>query len=62
MLKITPVILCGGSGTRLWPASRSQYPKQFMLLSDGSTLFTETLRRTDTLPHRAEPIIVSNEA
>ncbi|MBR3880544.1 MAG: mannose-1-phosphate guanylyltransferase/mannose-6-phosphate isomerase [Mailhella sp.] len=62
MLKITPVILCGGSGTRLWPVSRSQYPKQFMLLSDGSTLFTETLRRTDTLSHRAEPIIVSNEA
>ena len=62
MLKIQPVILCGGSGTRLWPASRTRYPKQFMLLGNGSTLFKETLRRTECLEETRPPIIVSNDA
>lgn len=61
-MKIQPVILCGGSGTRLWPASRTRYPKQFMLLHNGSTLFRETLRRTDGLCDSEEPLIVSNDA
>ncbi len=44
---IYPVILCGGSGTRLWPLSRAQYPKQFIPLIDGSqdSLLAATLRR-----------------
>jgi mannose-1-phosphate guanylyltransferase/mannose-6-phosphate isomerase len=44
---IYPVILCGGSGTRLWPLSRAQYPKQFIPLIDGSedSLLVATLRR-----------------
>ena len=44
---IYPVILCGGSGTRLWPLSRAQYPKQFIPLFDGSddSLLAATLRR-----------------
>ena len=62
MLKIQPVILCGGSGTRLWPASRTRYPKQFMLLGNGSTLFKETLRRTECLEGTRPPVIVSNDA
>lgn len=61
-MNIQPVILCGGSGTRLWPASRTKYPKQFMLLGDGSTLFKETLRRTDALQNTENPIVVSNDA
>jgi len=45
--KVYPVILCGGSGTRLWPLSRAQYPKQFIPLIDGSdeSLLVATLRR-----------------
>lgn len=61
-MNIQPVILCGGSGTRLWPASRTKYPKQFMLLGNGSTLFKETLRRTDSLKGTEDPIVVSNDA
>ena len=61
-MKIQPVILCGGSGTRLWPASRTKYPKQFMLLGNGSNLFKETLCRTDGLRDTEEPIVVSNDA
>ena len=61
-MKIQPVILCGGSGTRLWPASRTKYPKQFMLLGNGSNLFKETLSRTDALTNTEEPIVVSNDA
>lgn len=40
-----PVILCGGTGTRLWPLSRQYYPKQFIDLGDGRTLFGLTLSR-----------------
>lgn len=61
-MKVQPVILCGGSGTRLWPASRTKYPKQFMLLGNGSNLFKETLNRTNALKETEEPIIVSNDA
>lgn len=42
---ITPVILCGGSGTRLWPLSRKSYPKQFANLLDGDTLFQASVKR-----------------
>jgi mannose-1-phosphate guanylyltransferase/mannose-6-phosphate isomerase len=42
---ITPVILCGGSGTRLWPLSRKSYPKQFVPLIDGKSLLVLTLER-----------------
>jgi mannose-1-phosphate guanylyltransferase len=40
MIKISPVILCGGSGTRLWPLSRTGFPKQFLCL-DKKILLTE---------------------
>ena len=42
---ITPVILCGGSGTRLWPLSRKSYPKQFVPLVGEETLFQGSARR-----------------
>ena len=56
---IIPVILCGGSGTRLWPISRKLYPKQFISLVNDNTLFQDTILR---LPKEAEnPIIICNE-
>jgi len=42
---ITPVLLCGGSGTRLWPLSRKSYPKQFVPLLESQTLFQSSARR-----------------
>ena len=42
---LIPVILSGGSGTRLWPVSRRAYPKPFMKMADGQTLAEKTLRR-----------------
>lgn len=57
-----PVILCGGSGTRLWPLSREMYPKQFVDLGEGRTLFKDTLRRAAQIPAIAEMLIVCNEA
>jgi len=49
MTQIFPVILCGGSGTRLWPLSRSGFPKQFLVLAGGESqqsLFQQTIERT----------------
>ena len=46
---ITPVILCGGSGTRLWPLSRKSFPKQFVPLIDGKSLLQLTLERVALL-------------
>ena len=59
---ISPVILCGGSGTRLWPLSRDLYPKPFVALSNGESLFRSTLGRIEGLQGCAEPIVVTNEA
>jgi mannose-1-phosphate guanylyltransferase/mannose-6-phosphate isomerase len=56
---IVPVILSGGSGTRLWPLSRKFYPKQFISLVNDTTLFQDTIMR---LPEDASnPLIVCNE-
>ncbi|CAK7001403.1 MAG: Alginate biosynthesis protein AlgA [Desulfovibrio sp.] len=60
MVKLHPVILCGGSGTRLWPLSRELHPKQFIPF-DGDTLFGKTLTRVAGLPGVAEPLVVCNE-
>ena len=46
---ITPVILCGGSGTRLWPLSRSGFPKQFLVLSGNTSLFQQAIERVNGL-------------
>ena len=45
MMNIRPVILSGGSGTRLWPTSRRKYPKQFLELFNNRSLFEKTLER-----------------
>ena len=45
MPPIVPVVLCGGSGSRLWPASRDSFPKQFLTLIGESSLFQETVKR-----------------
>ena len=56
---IIPVILSGGSGTRLWPLSRKLYPKQFINLINETTLFQDTILR---LPDNIEkPLIICNE-
>ena len=54
-----PVILSGGSGSRLWPLSRALYPKQFLALNSDFSMFQETLRRLDGLDH-GDPIIICN--
>ena len=45
LYKITPVIMVGGSGDRLWPLSRKSFPKQFNKLLSGQSLFQETIKR-----------------
>jgi mannose-1-phosphate guanylyltransferase/mannose-6-phosphate isomerase len=62
---ITPVILCGGSGTRLWPLSRTAFPKQFLVLSGKTTLFQQSVERLQHLQSidikLNETLIVTNE-
>ena len=62
MQKITPVILCGGSGTRLWPRSRAVNPKPFLPLVGKRTLFQETLDRTSDGLRFAAPVVVTGAA
>lgn len=63
MSEILPVILSGGSGTRLWPASRSMYPKQLLSLGGERTLLQATALRTDGMPGSGTACtVVCNEA
>jgi mannose-1-phosphate guanylyltransferase/mannose-6-phosphate isomerase len=59
-VKIIPIILSGGSGTRLWPLSRKQYPKQYLPLVSENTMLQETILRLDGLDNLADPIIICN--
>jgi len=59
-LKLIPLILSGGAGTRLWPLSREAAPKPFMPLPDGETLLGKTARRALDLPHVAHLLTVTN--
>jgi mannose-1-phosphate guanylyltransferase/mannose-6-phosphate isomerase len=65
MIQITPVILCGGAGTRLWPLSRAGFPKQFLCLTGQDSLFQMAARRLEGLSApditATEPVIVSGE-
>lgn len=58
---IYPVVMAGGSGSRLWPMSRELYPKQFLSLVGEKTLLQETLERLEGLP-TASPVLICNEA
>ena len=58
---VTPVILCGGSGTRLWPMSRRQLPKQFLPLVSGNSMLQDTVLRTTKLSNAGPPILVCSE-
>ncbi|MCC7320326.1 MAG: mannose-1-phosphate guanylyltransferase/mannose-6-phosphate isomerase [Rubellimicrobium sp.] len=55
---ITPVLLCGGSGTRLWPISRKSFPKQFVALTGDESLFAASARRLSG-PDFAPPVVVT---
>ena len=59
-MQIIPVILSGGSGTRLWPLSRKQYPKQYLPLVGDNTMLQETILRLNGLDNLADPIIICN--
>jgi len=58
---ITPVLLCGGSGTRLWPLSRKSYPKQFSALMGAESLFQASARRLQGAGYAA-PLVVTTDA
>ncbi len=62
MSKITSVVLCGGSGTRLWPRSRASHPKPFLPLLGDGTLFEQTLRRCSDPALFAAPMVVTGKA
>jgi mannose-1-phosphate guanylyltransferase/mannose-6-phosphate isomerase len=59
-MQIIPVILSGGAGTRLWPLSRKQHPKQYLPLAGENTMLQETILRLSALDNLADPIIVCN--
>ena len=59
-MKIVPIILSGGSGTRLWPLSRRQHPKQYLSLAGDNTLLQETILRLNGLDNLTNPIIICN--
>ena len=59
-MKIIPVILSGGSGTRLWPLSRKQYPKQYLPFLGNKTMFQETILRLKDIENIADPVIICN--
>ncbi len=61
-MDITPVILAGGSGSRLWPQSRTLYPKPFLSLVNGQTLFQNTLIRLEGIENLSAPLVIANEA
>lgn len=65
MVNIRPVILCGGSGTRLWPLSRSGFPKQFLCLTGADSLFQQAVKRVAALydgeAAGTPPFVVCNE-
>lgn len=59
-MKLIPVIMSGGVGSRLWPVSREAHPKPFMLLPDGENLLRKTFRRAVSLDNVTEVITVTN--
>ncbi len=62
MARVTPLILCGGAGTRLWPASREAMPKQFMRLLGPRSTFQDTVARVADPGLFDEPVVITNAA
>src|ERR1700710_506811 len=60
--RIVPLIMCGGAGTRLWPASREVRPKQFLSLFGGRSTFQDTLLRVSDASLFGRPIVITNMA
>ena len=60
-MKVIPVILCGGAGTRLWPLSRELYPKQLLALVNDYSLLQNTVTRCARHPDVTSPVLVCNE-
>src|SRR5471030_2380139 len=60
--RIIPLIMCGGAGTRLWPASREVHPKQFLLLFGAQSTFQDTLLRVSDAALFERPIVITNMA
>lgn len=64
-IQVTPVILCGGSGTRLWPLSRAGFPKQFLVLTGTTSLFQQAVERVNGLAASDialdDTLVVTNE-
>lgn len=61
-MKIVPVVLAGGSGTRLWPLSRTMYPKQFLKIFGHMTMLQTTLSRMNSFHDATDAIVICNEA
>ena len=60
--RIIPLIMCGGAGTRLWPASREVRPKQFLPLFGARSTFQNTLLRVSDAALFSRPIVITNKA
>jgi mannose-1-phosphate guanylyltransferase/mannose-6-phosphate isomerase len=64
-IQVTPVILCGGSGTRLWPLSRAGFPKQFLCITGDQSLFQQAANRLVNINSSSiqvdKPLIVAGE-
>ena len=64
-IRVQPVVMAGGSGTRLWPLSRAGFPKQFLVLSGESTLFQQAVQRLQAVAgagfEAAAPLVVGND-
>ena len=60
-MTLVPVILSGGAGSRLWPLSREQFPKQLLPLTSEHTMLQETALRVAKWPGMHAPVVVSNE-
>ena len=60
-VKIRPIILAGGSGTRLWPMSRESLPKQFCRIERQHSLFQQTIDRLNRIDRFDAPVIMTNE-
>lgn len=58
---IVPVILAGGTGSRLWPLSRELYPKQLIALVNQNTMLQDTALRTEGIPGTGAPLVICNE-